>query len=261
MRFVVACLLLAACSSSSSTPVEPPKEPATPDAPQTIVSPFDPASSQLVTVVSDDWDAVPATLRRYEIGETWTQVGDPVPVVLGKTGLGWGRGLSTTPPPSDAPMKKEGDGRSPAGAFSLGSAFGYAPPSEAGFLKMPYLQATPDLECVDDPSSSHYNTLVYRSTIAKPDWSSSEIMKRPDALYRWGLFVNHNASSPPTPGGGSCIFLHLWSGADSATVGCTAGDESKMKTVLGWLDPAKHPILVQLPKSAYATLRATWALP
>ena len=215
---------------------------------------------QLVTVVSADWSAVPATLRRFEgSAGKWTQVGDEIPVVLGKTGLGWGAGLRDAPH-DDGPPKKEGDGRSPAGIFSIGSAFGYAPPSEATFFRLPYLQATTDLECVDDPASTHYNTLVYRSSVASPDWQSSEIMKRPDALYRWGVFVNHNAEKR-TPGGGSCIFLHLWSQPDSATIGCTAGDEAKMKELFAWLDPAKHPTLVQLPSAAYESLRSDWALP
>jgi D-alanyl-D-alanine dipeptidase len=259
IAFVTAC----SASSSSSPPSAPPED--SPDAsstpaPPPFVSPIDPASTQLVTVVSADWSAVPATLTRYEPKDgAWSTVGEPVPVVLGKSGLGWGIGMKPAPS-SDGPTKKEGDGRSPAGVFSLGSAFGYAAPADASFLKLPYLQATTDLECVDDPASSHYNTLVYRSQITTPDWNSSEIMKRPDALYRWGIFVNHNATAR-TPGGGSCIFLHLWSGPDSATVGCTAGDEARMKEVFAWLDPAKHPLIVQLPKTAYASLHDAWALP
>ncbi len=259
---VTSLLLVVACSQATTSETPAPAE--TPDAaivePPAPLSPIDPAAAQLVTVVSANWSAVPATLRRFEaVDGAWRPVGDVVPVVLGKTGLGWGEGLRAGPH-DDGPIKKEGDGRSPAGVFSIGSAFGYAAPSEAGFMRLPYLQATTDLECVDDPGSSHYNTLVYRSSVASPDWKSSEIMKRPDALYRWGVFVNHNASSR-TPGAGSCIFLHLWSAPDSATVGCTAGDEAKMKELFAWLDPAKHPLLVQLPEEAYTSLRAEWALP
>jgi D-alanyl-D-alanine dipeptidase len=215
----------------------------------------------LLTVVSEQWSSVPATLRRYEATPSgaWTEVGAPVPVVLGKSGLGWGRGI--VPVPQDGgPRKQEGDGRSPAGVFALTTVFGYAPPSEATWVTMPYVQATSDLECVDDPASSHYNQLVRKGDVQSVDWTSSEMMKRPDALYRWGVFVAHN-TSPTAAGAGSCIFLHLWRGLGSSTVGCTAGDEPKMKAVFGWLDPKRHPALVQLPQAAYAAQRKTWALP
>src|SRR5262249_32698068 len=57
------------------------------------------------------------------------------------------------------------DGRSPAGIFSLGSAFGYAPRGQAGEVKLPYVQAVATLECVDDPRSAHYNkSLIARAS-------------------------------------------------------------------------------------------------
>jgi len=48
---------------------------------------------------------------------------------------------------------------------------------------------------------------------------------------------------------------------DAATIACTAGDEAKRKELFSWLDREKHPLLVQLPESAYASLRDEWALP
>ncbi len=179
-------------------------------------------------------------------------------MVIGKNGLGWGIGLH--PMTEEGPVKHEGDGRSPAGVFTLGTVFGYAAPNAADWVHMPYLQSTDDLECVDDPASSHYNTLVTKSGVPSVDWTSSEMMKRSDTLYRWGMFVNHNAD-PPQPGGGSCIFLHLWSGPSSSTVGCTAGEESQMKEVFGWLDPGAHPLLVELPAAVYEAHRGDWSLP
>ncbi len=223
-------------------------------------SPIGASTTELVTVISAAWSSVPATLRRYErAGAAWKPVGVAVPVVLGKSGLAWGIGLAPHAG-EPGPVKHEGDGCSPAGVFSVSTAFGYAAPSDATWLKLPYVQATSDLECVDDPASSHYNTLVHKSSVANVDWNSSEHMLRTDALYRWGLFIDHN-SAPPKPGAGSCIFLHLWSGPASSTVGCTAGEESRIKTVLGWLDPARQPVIVQLPKPVYEAHRVDWALP
>ena len=225
------------------------------------LSPIGAETFQLLTVVSSDWSSVPAVLHRYQRSSNagWDPVGEAIPVVLGKSGLGWGHGLQ--PATADGgPSKHEGDGRSPAGLFSLGTAFGYAPPDQATWISMPYLQATDDLECVDDPSSSYYNQLVYRSTVANVDWSSSEPMKLIDNAYRWGLFVDHNVK-PTVPGDGSCIFLHVWSGPSGATAGCTATDETQLQSVIGWLDPAKHPVLVQLPAAVYAAHQADWLMP
>jgi hypothetical protein len=34
-----------------------------------------------------------------------------------------------------------------------------------------------------------------------------------------------------------------------------------MERVFRWLDPAKRPVLVQLPRSVYRARRAAWGLP
>ena len=81
---------------------------------------------QLVVVTTADWNVDHGTLRRFERdGGTWHAVGEPQPVLIGRSGSAWGIGLH--PPPSDGPVKREGDGRSPAGVFAIGEAFGYAP--------------------------------------------------------------------------------------------------------------------------------------
>jgi len=71
-------------------------------------------------------------------------------------------------------------------------------------------------------------------------------MLRQDELYRWGILVDHNAGSP-VAGNGSCIFMHIWRGPGEPTVGCTAMPAAEIEKVLGWLDPASQPLLVQLP--------------
>jgi L,D-peptidoglycan transpeptidase YkuD (ErfK/YbiS/YcfS/YnhG family) len=216
---------------------------------------------QMVVVTTAGWDAVDAVLQRYErasAGDAWTAVGQPIPAAVGRTGLAWGTGLH--PAVEREPEKREGDGKAPAGVFRLSSAFGYAPPAEAGWIRMPYVQSDASVECVDDSRSRFYNRRVDRDTIPRPDWTSHEEMRRPDELYRWGVWVDHN-SDPPRPLGGSCIFLHVWGGPGVATSGCTAMAESDLREVLAWLDPRARPVLVQLPASAYAGLRGAWALP
>src|SRR5438045_8530398 len=53
-------------------------------------------SLQMVVVITDDWDAIPGVMRRYErdgVRTSWRAVGRDVPVVVGAAGRGWGEGL------------------------------------------------------------------------------------------------------------------------------------------------------------------------
>lgn len=221
----------------------------------------DDGARQMIVVTTADWDAVDATLQRYERGDdgAWRAIGDPVPAAVGRTGLAWGTGIHPDPR-DDGPQKREGDGKAPAGIYRLSSAFGYAPAAEASWIRMPYVQSDARIECVDDSRSRFYNRRVDRDTIPQPDWTSHEEMRRNDELYRWGVWVDHN-SDPPRPMGGSCIFLHVWAGPGAATSGCTAMAESDLRQVLAWLDPRARPVLVQLPAAQYRRLGTAWRLP
>lgn len=222
-------------------------------------------SRQLLVVTTKDWNAVDGQLLRYEraTGQAWRPVGEKVPVVVGRNGLAWGKGLhgdlARLANASD-PIKKEGDGRSPAGIFSLSSAFGYAPREQARNVKLPYVEATKTLECVDDSQSASYNRVLERGSVARPDWKSSEQMRRDDDLYRWGVIVDHNTGEPQA-GCGSCIFLHIWQSAKKGTAGCTAMEPAKIEELLSWLDPQKKPLIVQLPRAELERFRVLWGLP
>jgi D-alanyl-D-alanine dipeptidase len=212
-------------------------------------------------VTAASWDTIPATLTRFERASgtsAWQVVTPAVPVVLGK-GLAWGAGLNDAASES-GPVKHEGDGRSPAGAFRLGSAFGFGPADTIGRLRVPYLQLTPATDCVDDSASSHYNTLAERTAAAHVDWTSAEHMRAIDPDYRYGIVVDHN-TAPRTPGRGSCIFMHIWEGPTTPTAGCTALDPQQLADILRWLDASADPVLVQLPRTVYDAHRAAWALP
>jgi D-alanyl-D-alanine dipeptidase len=156
-------------------------------------------------------------------------------------------------------FKREGDGRSPAGVFRLSSAFGYAPADQARWIKLPYVQCSVTLECVDDGKSAYYNSVLERGSVKKPDWNSSEEMLRKDEQYRWGIVVDHNAERKP--GGGSCIFMHIWNGTGQGTSGCTAMEAKNLERILKWLDSKAQPVLVQLPQAQYLQLQKSWRLP
>lgn len=212
-------------------------------------------TKQLVTAVVEDWTSTHARLTLWQRTIAgWEPVGEPWPAVLGQAGSAWGVGLA--PAGRDGPVKKEGDMKSPAGVFAFRTAYGYADETPKTW-HMPYEQST-DLECVDDPASDHYTKIVDRKQVAS-DWQSAEQMRREDALYEWVLDVAHNPDGKP--GLGSCIFLHVWSGPESTTIGCTAMAKPKLEALLAKLDPAAQPLYVLLPRAEYQRVTAAWGLP
>jgi D-alanyl-D-alanine dipeptidase len=218
-------------------------------------------SRQCVVVLTDNWASTTGIMHSFERDGAvarWKERGPGIPVVAGKNGLGQGQGLVRLDF-AGAPAKKEGDDRAPAGIFRLSSAFGYAPARAAAWVKLPYLALSKQVEGVDDPNSRFYNKLVDRSKVAKIDWRSSEQMRRDDVRYKWGVVVDHNPAA--IPGAGSCIFLHIWKSPATLTSGCTAMPESDLVRLLRWLDPARRPVLVQMPRAAYRSVRTKYGLP
>jgi D-alanyl-D-alanine dipeptidase len=248
----VACVLGGCrCETPATTASKPAAE---------VSTPIHPSKTQLVTVVTNDWDRFQATLRRYERapGQAWKLAGAPIDVVLGREGYGWGRGAHGAGAPAGrpGPIKREGDGRSPAGVFDIGTAYGYEAARED--VSLPYAQSTPELRCVDDPKSHHYNRIVSTADTAV-DWESAEYMRREDELYAIAIVVEHNTQRTE-PGAGSCIFIHVWRGPDSGMTGCTAMPLDTLEAFTGWLQP-NAAVLVALPQSEYDVLRGPWGLP
>lgn len=210
---------------------------------------------QLVVVASAEPGSTSARLSYFtKKNKAWEQVSGNIPVMLGRTGLAWGRGLHE---PQPGGQKREGDGKSPAGIFRFGTAFGHLPLGNID-CQLPYVQVTESLECVDDSKSRFYNQIVDNQKVVK-DWNSSERMLAVGEQYEWGLFVQHN--DPAQAQGGSCIFFHVWKGPGEATSGCTAMTESDLLGLLGWLDPAKGPLLVQTTEADYAIFQKKYELP
>ncbi|MBL8624552.1 MAG: hypothetical protein JNK64_24805 [Myxococcales bacterium] len=226
---------------------------------QTVRIPDD--TGELVVAVAPDWKAKTATLTHWRraAGGPWERVGAPWPAVIGVGGVAWGRGLHGDGAPAGrgGPTKREGDGKSPAGIFDLAGTYGVAATAPAG-ARVPYTQTTDHARCVDDPASAHYNQIVDDTAVAS-DWSSAEDLKRGDVQYDWVVDVRHNPGA--TPGGGSCIFLHVWRNAKGVTVGCTAMAADDLARLIAALDPAAHPRFVLLPAAEYAALADAWGLP
>jgi zinc D-Ala-D-Ala dipeptidase len=208
-----------------------------------------------VTSIVPDWSSTTAELRLWQRdGASWKLMMGPWRGVVGATGTAWGIGLhGTVPAGRGGPVKHEGDGKSPAGAFALRGSYGYAASAKTA---LPYQVVDENWKCVDDPKSAQYTRVFDRRT-AQQDWSSAEDMRRPDELYKWVVDVAHNPAA--AAGSGSCIFLHVWSGPASTTVGCTAMDEGTLAKLIGQLHPGATFVL--LPRAEYDALAASWGLP
>ena len=218
-------------------------------------------SKQMIAVRTPSWTASKGILQRYERYNKadWTPVGAPAPVILGRNGMGWGRGLHQIPNDGN-PVKHEGDGKSPAGVFRFGDAFGFPSPEEIGDLHIPYKPVDEYLECIDDIDSQYYNKLVENNTVDVIDWESSEHIQRSPNAYHFGLVVEHNTADTQK-GAGSCIFLHCVSVDGDSTAGCTTIERAEMEKIVKWLNADDDPVLVQLPESEYTRLKDQWNLP
>lgn len=217
-------------------------------------------SRQLVLVTVSDWNTDHGTLHRYEREATgWHLIGDARPVMIGRNGAAWGAGLH---PPQQGPVKREGDGRAPAGVFRIGRAFGYAAQLATA---LPYDAMQASHYCIDVNESPLYNRIVDTRVVgAEAVAGSTEPMRRDihadgDKRYRLGFVIEHNTAA--IPAAGSCIFAHLWKSPTDATAGCTAMDETTMDDLLAWLRPDRHPLFVLMPAREYAHVQAEWQLP
>ena len=206
-----------------------------------IVIPKD--SKQLLVVTTENWSTKDGILQRFEKKDNhWVKVGKELDVVIGRNGLGWGLGLHKIPKNAKY-IKKEGDGKAPAGLFSLKNAFGYEPTKFT--MNFPYATYKTTDHCVDDSNSIWYNKIIDSTSIQK-DYKSFEHMKLQNNLYKYGIVVNHNPSQKLQAG--SCIFMHIKSKSGKGTAGCTAMKEEEITKVLEWLKEKDNPLLLQLPK-------------
>ncbi|MEM6803639.1 MAG: L,D-transpeptidase family protein [Bacteroidota bacterium] len=242
LYFSLFLALFLACSEVKSNKETQEGEPVQ----QKVSQMSEPEHQQVVLVSIPDWNAVEGRLMRYEWeGGVWQAQDEGWPIVVGKAGMAWGKGMREFPD-AEGPQKVEGDKRSPAGVFILGAAFGYA--DKPDWLEGPYVHVIPSTMCIEDGESQFYNQIIDEKE-ESADWNSTDHMLRKDDLYEWGVFVAHNSPEAES-GKGSCIFLHVWRRNDSGTAGCTAMDKSRMKELVAWLKPQKRPILLQMPEKA-----------
>jgi L,D-peptidoglycan transpeptidase YkuD (ErfK/YbiS/YcfS/YnhG family) len=187
-------------------------------------------AEQVITVVAQAPGDTTAELTAYErTADGWVPVHGPWTANLGRGGFA---------PPGD---KREGDNRTPTGAFGLGFGFGVL--ADPG-VTLPYRQVTSaTIVWDDDPTSPRYNQWV--DTATESAGIDPEPMFNPPA-YNYGVVIDYNAER--TPGLGSAIFLHVSKGGPTA--GCVAIPQDDLVVLMRWLDPAKRPRIVMGTRDA-----------
>ena len=220
-----------------------------------------PEARQLIVAVAKNWESSRASLRCFERSKSgqWRPVlfGEPIPVLLGRGGLAWGRGV--LPAPARLAAKREGDKKAPAGCFALGKVFGYAKSLPEG-ARYPYRRVTRWDAWVDDVRNPHYNRHYVADPKNVPKWFEKQRMRLGDAAYTWMIEIRHNAD-PPVPGAGSAIFFHVRRGPDRKTSGCTTMRRSDLEKIIRWLRVEARPHYVLLPADLHTQLRRPWKLP
>lgn len=248
LRRYASALLLAAATTLTGCATSRPPDAAQPQ--------------QLVLVTTADWNATQGRLQRYRRdGGRWLAVGEPVAVSIGRNGAAWGLGLHDAPA-DGGPVKREGDGRAPAGMFAIGTAFGYAASARTALAYAPMSESH---YCIDVTDSPLYDRIVdAREVGADAVKGSTEPMRRDlhadgDPRYRQGFVIAHNPAH--AAGAGSCIFAHLWRKPGEPTAGCTAMDDAAMDELLAWLRPQARPVFALLPRAQYRAVWEAWGLP
>jgi L,D-peptidoglycan transpeptidase YkuD (ErfK/YbiS/YcfS/YnhG family) len=164
-------------------------------------------------------------------GTTWVKVGS-APARFGYNGL------------SD--NRREGDGTTPTGIYTLPLAFGLK--ADPG-TRLPWRHVDAGSWWDENSRSRRYNTW-YENCPSTVCWTertrsahSSEHLADYPVQYAYAAFIGFNSGPskirPPARPSGSGIFLHV-NGA-GYTAGCVSIPRSSLVALLRWLDPAAKP--------------------
>ncbi|MEO6054685.1 MAG: L,D-transpeptidase family protein [Chthoniobacterales bacterium] len=214
--------------------------------------------SQLIVSIAPDWNSNQGRMQFFDLKDgNWVPAAAPVPVLFGKNGLVWGRGIAGQN--EHGAHKVEKDRRAPAGIFKIGTIYTYDASLPAG-ANYPFHQVNANDAWVDDPSLPEYNKHVTINPANPPSWFEKQKMRIGDSAYRWLVEIRHNAE-PPVANAGSAIFFHIRRGEQKPTSGCTTMAEANLVKLISWLRAGENPCYVLLPRSEYLSKMKKWKLP
>ncbi|MTD93413.1 hypothetical protein GIW81_03565 [Hyphomicrobium sp. xq] len=185
-------------------------------------------ATRLIIVTVPDMTSVKGTLHTFErrspADATWLRSGPPEAAVVGATGIGWSEDFDYLAK-KDEPVKREGDKRTPAGIFRVAGPFGFEANKVAGYTKLEPGRSF----CVDDPTSLFYGKIVSKQLAATT--KSAEDMSAVPGLKR-ALMVDYPARRGAKAG--SCIFIHVWDGAEAGTKARIGMPEERVSVLQEW---------------------------
>ncbi len=198
-------------------------------------------AKRLVLVTAPNMNDMAATMRLYERASAkapWRALGASEPAMIGRAGMGWSQFFLKFARRGE-PLKVEGDKRTPAGIYPIGRSFGIL-----ASARPDYLHVTSDTICVNDVSSSAYNTIASRARVGPA--VHAENMSRILPMYRRGLLVDYPTDAKNQAG--SCIFIHVWRSPTTGTAGCVAMPEPRVEALQDFA--AGGAVLAILPRDA-----------
>jgi L,D-peptidoglycan transpeptidase YkuD (ErfK/YbiS/YcfS/YnhG family) len=182
---------------------------------------------QVVTVEAPSMTSTVASVSLWSrTGTCFVRVDGPWTSSIGRSGL--------------SSHKVEGDGTTPTGEYSIGPVmYGIAPNPGVAYQ---YHRVVCGDWWDEAPSSPMYNRFVHVPCGSAPPFGGdSEALWRVVPQYDYFAVVDYNAA-PIVPGRGSAIFVHETTGVPTA--GCVALRTGALLTLLRWLRPVDHPMIV-----------------
>lgn len=186
------------------------------------------SAAQLITVEASRYETTYASLRlwRRDANGCWVAVAGPSTARVGRNGL--------------ADRRREGDGTTPTGAYTIGRVmYGTAPNPGVRYR---YRRVVCGDWWNEDPASPTYNTFQHVRCGTRPPFRVTPPGLWEDTRAFRHLAVIEYNMNPVVPGRGSGIFLHAQTGGP--TSGCVSLPASRLITVLRWLRPASRPLIV-----------------
>lgn len=186
---------------------------------------------QLIVVTSASSHSSVATLRAYgEVDGAWRLAFGPMTARVGVNG--W----------LAAARRREGDGTTPEGIFSLGKTIYGVDPNPGVAYR--YHRLVPGDYWDENPVPLvRYNTFQHSADTDcadNPYGGDTECLWLERSPYAYFAVVDFN--TPATGAYGSAIFLHV--GTAGPTAGCISIAQRSLVRILDWLRPADDPRIV-----------------
>ena len=194
---------------------------------------------QVVTVSAPTARATTARLSVFELDAAgrYRRVAGPWTARVGYNGVG---------------RAHEGSGRTPAGVWPLGVAFGVGTKNPGTRLSW-FTATSRDVWGSDVRSPATYNRHLRcaRGSCPLREAHAERLVHYPVA-YRYAIFIGYNAPPRTVVGAGSAFFVHV--GTGTATAGCVSVSRARVVWLLRRLSPGAV-VSIGVGEKAYAPVR------